>query len=106
MFIDALSTLLDRTRETFIVGDLNLCVLSEPQSPILLWIRSQGFNQLVTKPTHIQGRLIDCIYHFEPTSNNQDEMIVTQMSPYFTDHDILLVHNVRIANFILNVIYN
>ena len=106
MFIDALSTLLDRTRETFIVGDLNLCVLSEPQSPILLWIRSQGFNQLVTKPTHIQGRLIDCIFHFEPTSNNQDEIIVKQMSPYFTDHDILLVHNVRIANFNLNVIYN
>ena len=97
-FIDDISKLIDGTRETFILGDLNLCILSEPNSQILSWIVNQGFKQLITKPTHIQGRLIDCIFHFAPSSNNHSGMLAKQISPYFTDHDIISLHQVRIAN--------
>ena len=53
-----------------------------------------SLKQLVTKPTHVQGRLIDCMFHFAPTLNDPNGIIVKQTSPYFSDHDILSIHQV------------
>ena len=96
-FIDDLQTLLAISDEIFIVGDFNICFLSEFDHPLIQFILSKGFKQLVMRPTHMEGRLIDHIYHYHPTHGlYKDSFSVDQVSPYFSDHDILTV--VQVVN--------
>ena len=96
LFINDLTNLISRQKETFLVGDINICYLSELHHPVIQFILSQGFTQLVKRPTHIKGRLIDHIYHRNPGVNKLlDDFKIHHCSPYFTDHDILSVAQVH-----------
>ena len=44
-----------------------------------------GFHQLVQEPTHIQGRLIDHAYSFDP--QKKLKLYFERYSPYYSDHD-------------------
>ena len=48
-----------------------------------------GFTQLVCEPTHIEGNILDHVYWRDPTDAwNLD---VARYSPFYTDHDAILV---------------
>ena len=91
-FINDLQSLLDMSHKTFIVGDFNICFLSEFDHPVIKFIISKGFKQLVSNPTQMEGRLIDHVYYCHANQDMYKERFsVGQTSPYFSDHDILLV---------------
>ena len=80
-------------KDTYLVGDFNLCYKSDRNHPILKEIRLLGFEQMVKFPTHMAGRLLDHV-HFYSSSGETPIIKVQQESPYFSDHDILLVSEV------------
>ena len=91
----------DDSKVTFLVGDFNICYLSERNHPIIRFIENMGFTQLAKLPTHKDGGLIDHVYLNKPNDSNFWRVKVVQQSPYFTDHDMLWVikvTNIRIFN--------
>ena len=82
-FLEDLLSLYDK-EETVIMGDFNLCYIQQRNHQIFKTIESLGFNQLVKSPTHIKGRMIDLVF-------SKSFFEVIQQSPFFTDHDILVV---------------
>ena len=75
-------------KETLIVGDFNLCFKSDILHPIFQALN--GFDQLVKYPTHVRGRIIDLAFIKKP---NQSAYEVKQISPFFTDHDIIELYS-------------
>ena len=53
-------------------------------------MRSLGFKQLIKEATQIEGRIIDHVY-WRDTLNSWHEPDVERYSPYYSDHDGLLV---------------
>ena len=89
--IKDISRLIDQSKITIIVGDLNICFLSERKHPVVVFIERKGFNQLVVNPTHTNGRLLDHVYQYIPHAQKEAPFKVEQQSPYYTDHDILWI---------------
>ena len=71
-----------------VVGDFNLCFKSDILHPIFQALN--GFDQLVKYPTHVRGRIIDLAFIKKP---NQSAYEVKQISPFFTDHDIIELYS-------------
>ena len=85
-----LSRIIDQSKSTLIVGDFNICYLSQRGHPVIKFLEEKGFCQLVKSPTHVDGRLIDHVYQFTPNQATR-KMKVDQQSPYYTDHDIIWI---------------
>jgi hypothetical protein len=71
-----------KTKDTFILGDMN----TDPTADSFLTsaLFRVGFRQLVKRPTHIKGRILDHIYTNEKKFGVH-EAVVTPC--YFSDHD-------------------
>ena len=78
---------------TVIGGDLNFCALNEKDNKIMKELEKIGFKQLVSEPTHIQGRAIDHCYVREATDSqihlNKNNLSIR--SVYWSDHDALIL---------------
>ena len=96
-FISDLKSMFDSNQQTFMVGDFNICYISEIDHQVIKTIKEFGFKQKVRAPTHIEGRLIDHVYVFTPDSKYDPGVEVEQQSPYFTDHDLLFVRQVKLT---------
>ena len=88
-FIEDLCGLVIHGKQTFILGDFNICYISEFSNKVFQVLRSKGFKQIVKYPTHIEGRLIDVVFYFCPDPGTCYE--VKQQSQFFTDHDLIQV---------------
>ena len=53
-------------------------------------LQEQGFTQLMKEATHIRGGNIDHVYWYDP-DKLFEEIAVERYSPYYSDHDALLV---------------
>ena len=98
----------DPMQETIVVGDFNLCAMSEKEHTIMRYMKRLGFKQLVDKPTHIEGRTIDLVFAYDPDEIQGQDYGVKLQSPYFTDHDIVYVQEVsqhNISHYIFNLIF-
>ena len=84
-FLAQLTSLLEPPKHSLIVGDFNLCYLSERSHPIFKFLEARDFYQMVENPTHIGGRMIDLVF----SNNSNLKCNVYQKAHYFTDHDIL-----------------
>ena len=92
-FLMDFDDIFDPMQETLVVGDFNLCSKSDRDHSILRHMRNLGFKQLVTDPTHIEGRTIDLVLVYSPSVQSQElNLKVKLQSPYFTDHDIVYVY--------------
>ena len=91
LLISDLRKFVNESKETFVVGDMNICFKSQRSHPVLRYIEAIGFSQLVQKPTHKEGRMIDHIFHYQPDSSANRNIKVSQQSSYFSDHDLLFV---------------
>ena len=84
--------LVNKTRRTIIVGDLNICSLKEKFHTVLRYLTTLGFEQKVSFPTHEGGGYIDHVYIYNPRELEERQQVkVSQQSVYFTDHDILFI---------------
>ena len=84
-FLSHLGSLLDTSKQTVILGDFNLCYLSQRNHPIFKFLESIDFHQMVENPTHIEGRLIDLVF----LNDGNLKVDIRQIAQYFTDHDLL-----------------
>ena len=95
---DKLEDFLNHSHESIIFGDLNICGQSERNNSIGRLLSSYGYTQLVKEATQIKGRQIDHLY-----VKVQCEMEVADLerfSPYYTDHDSLLLSvNLQVTFF-------
>ena len=80
--LTALKDLIDNSKPNLITKGLQDC----------------GFQQLVTEATHIQGGLIDHVYWRDVRSPRFEVPTVERYSPYYSDHDALMVTLVKMAN--------
>jgi hypothetical protein len=86
--VDSILELLEPDKATVISGDFNVCLKEEPKNVITTAFTEAGFKQLVTRPTHVGGRIIDHVYLRDPKKllSGYD---LTHHTPYYSDHDCL-----------------
>ena len=70
-----------------ICGDFNICYLEKKSHRLIQSLLNLGFKQMVKKATHINGGLIDHVYH--RNGRVQFDVEASLYSPYYTafDHD-------------------
>ena len=71
---------------TYIVGDFNEDVSMKSNMCCCTMLRLQGFKQMVNKPTHDSGTIIDHVYMSQILNTMQTD--VTDC--YYSDHDCIL----------------
>ena len=84
-----LVNIIEPKRTTIITGDFNICYIENFNNRLIQGLLSMGFDQQVHEPTHIRGRLIDQVFYIDP--NNCMDTIIKRYSPYYSDHDAILV---------------
>ena len=67
-----------------IIGDFNYCYMSSTNNSTKQYLRKNNFSQLVKKPTHIEGNLLDHAYVRDIRRCN--EYFIDLQTKYFTDH--------------------
>ena len=107
LFTEEVIQLLDKSRTQIIVGDLNINLLQNPWNPFTESLEQRGFQQLVTRPTHVLGGLIDHVYFYSPHtdasctlhkyhtvfwSDHTCQSIIVRTSPKPTGNNSLMVY--------------
>ena len=72
-----------------VVGDLNENVLITSNTHCCTMFRLQGLKQMINKPTHDSGTILDHVYVSHTLNTIQTD--VTDC--YYSDHDFTLCHN-------------
>ena len=85
--VESLKHFIKEGRTTVIAGDFNICGKAEQKDAVLRFITQNGFTQLNDEPTQIQGRQIDHMYINQPSLVRGIE----RYSPYYSDHDALML---------------
>ena len=81
-----LEDLINEEKTTIIGGDLNVCVLKQPTNYITKGLEENGFRQIVTKATHIEGGLIDHVY-IKQGQSMKFTWVLEDFPKYYSDHD-------------------
>ena len=76
-------------RRVAVIGDLNIDFL-DGSHKLIAYMKNRGFTQLVQKPTHIHGGLIDHIYVNEVLKEGKP--FYSQLSVTYSDHDKIVLH--------------
>ena len=87
---EALTSVVEVGKPTLITGDFNLCAKKNANNIITVSLTKMGFQKLIDRPTHVQGGHIDHIYWIDKDARFKLPE-VEYYSPYWTDHDSLLV---------------
>ena len=90
-FINDLSRLINIAKETFVLGDMNICYATDRNHIIFRELECKGFKQYISKPTHVKGNQIDHVFYYSPNVTSTFEPTVNQYGQYFTDHDLIQV---------------
>ena len=78
-------------RETMLItGDFNVCTIKDEKNAVTKLLEGLGFNQLVKDATHVQGGHIDHCYWLDKTKKWEWPEL-QRYSPYYSDHDCLLL---------------
>ena len=72
-----------------VLGDLNFCYLDNPNNPTRKYLENQRFTQIITRPTHIEGNLLDQAYLRD--DHGELECTMELHSKYYTDHKGLAI---------------
>ena len=67
-FREEILPFVDVSRTQIMIGDFNINLLKTPQNVLTSTLQQLGYRQLVMKPTHNQGGLIDHVYFFSPNN--------------------------------------
>ena len=100
LLVDTLENFLVPSQKTLIMGDFNICCRTEKRNRVMESLKQNRFSQLVKESTHIKGRSIDHVY-----VKGVEVVDLERHSPYYTDHDALLLtvsSKVEFISFIIN----
>ena len=70
LFTESILPLLDQTKTQVIVGDMNIDLMKNPMNLFTKNLEQKGFQQIVDRPTHVRGGLIDHVYFFSPKADD------------------------------------
>ena len=84
--LGVLRLLICQDKSYVIGGDFNLDLIKKRSNSLTSFLTSQGFKQLVTKATHIQGGLID---HCYARIINECSYEIDAIGKVYSDHDSL-----------------
>ena len=87
---DRIKEIVDPGKATLITGDFNVCLMKNPENEVTRNLKRIGFRQLVDRSTHVEGGHIDHIY-WRDSNSDWKEPQKEFYSPYYSDHDCLLV---------------
>jgi exonuclease III len=77
--------LLDALRTQVIVGDMNINLMKEPKNSFTHSLEQRGFQQILTRPTHVLGGLIDHVYFY--SSHKESSCTLHKYhSVFWSDH--------------------
>ena len=85
LLIDLMKSEMKNVTKHVIVGDFNFD--KEDSNDMTRFLESEGYHQLVTKPTHEAGRTIDLCYEYP--FGGVDQINVNY--PYYSDHASLCI---------------
>ena len=80
----------EEEKAILIVGDFNLCYMTNENNQVSKELKHYGFKQLMNHATHIQGGHIDHVY-WRDISKMWMPPCLERYSPYYSDHDASLV---------------
>ena len=82
--IEHLKLMGNREIPQLIVGDFNFCYLNNTSNLTRHFLEDRQYSQIVKKPTHIEGGLLDQAYIKD--TNNLRKITLETQSKYYTDH--------------------
>ena len=92
--LESIDQLTDSSKLTIVGGDMNVCVLKNPQNKLTNGMESLGFHQLVDEATHVLGGALDHVYVRFPdgsTPKDRHRINIHVLSVYWSDHDAVMV---------------
>ena len=92
---NVINNLIEDNKPTLITGDFNVCYRQNTSNAISRSLVEQGFSQMVGKATHVMGGMIDHAY-WKDNSDSWYAPEIETFSPYYSDHDAILVTMKRI----------
>ena len=86
MMLESLMQMVPGNSPTIICGDINTDPKHDPAqyNKLITKMASKGFVQIIDKPTHLQGGILDHMY-----IRNIDVEYWQLHHPYYTDHDAI-----------------
>ena len=73
-------------RICIICGDFNIRLQNEPEHVLVTGILKMDFVQLIDKPTHKDGGIIDHFYLYRPSLYSEVSISWDLFSPFYSDH--------------------
>ena len=89
--LEAIKSNCDMTKVVIVIGDVNICYLTNKTNYFTCQLKKMGFNQIVNVPTHNLGGCIDHVYVCKPMTCDIDILLETS-SPYYSDHDTIILN--------------
>ena len=80
--------LLTNPEKTIILGDFNIDYLKQSSNQVVSWFEARNFVQIIQKPTHIKGGLINPVWVPSPLP---DIVHYNIKSVFFSDHDMVQI---------------
>ena len=85
-FISELEDLIESEQTVVICGDFNFCCKEEKKHPVLKFLISKMFKQMVQGSTHIEGRCLDHVYVRMAKGSLSEGITTTIGCCYYSDH--------------------
>ena len=87
--ISTLLDILDVTKSTVVVGDMNICNRKRPNNILKTSLEELGFTESVRQATHMDGGHLDHAYILNV--GNFEEPSIHLVPKYYSDHDALCI---------------
>ena len=88
VFRDKVEFVVDTSRPTILCGDTNIDISGDKGKEFIDFMKKLGLTQLVKKPTHEKGGILDHVY---VTDDLIEKVSVTQTGVFFSDHDLITI---------------
>ena len=85
-----LQEIINYSKSTLIVGDMNICNKKMEQNQLRTFLEGKAFNQIVNKATHIDGGHINHAYIMN-VGNFEDTPDIELIPKYYSDHDAICI---------------
>ena len=88
VFKEKVKYVVDTARPTILCGDTNIDITKDDGKRFLDFMKNLGLTQLVQKPSHQRGGLLDHVY---VTDDLFEKVTVKQTGVFFSDHDLITI---------------
>ena len=88
--VNNIQDLIDYSKTTLVVGDVNVCSIEKPKNQLKKFLEDKKFKTIVDQATHIGGGHIDHCY-FMNIGNFEDLPAIEIIPKYYSDHDAICI---------------